>query len=372
VSLLLLGLFRRAMTLVSLAADPAGQFGIDFGAYRAASLELLKGSNPYPPEMLAGPFAAQGIDNYVYPPLFAQLLTPIAVLPSGVSADVWLLIQASALFAACWLAGSAAGAPPTAGRVLWTSIALLYFFPVFDTLWKGNVEGPIALAIGALLAVPTARHGATGGREFVVGAWAALTAVVKLIAAALLPAAVSRSRRLVAGIGLGSVLFLVPSVLAAPRAWIDYASVLSNLANGYVGYPTNFAPSIVAFNLGAPAAAVAMLRIGALVLAGTLVLASVMLARRESRWPAAVACATTAALLLPAALWYHYFTMLIPLAIFAWFRTGPIGRANLFMAAGLVTVGLVWLPLVTVGAAWLAATIIAVTLRDRYPVRSPG
>lgn len=364
VSLWFVGLVVLGTLLVGLANDPGGQFGIDFADYRTASLRMLEGRSPYAPEMLSGPIAAQGVDRYRYPPPFAQVLTPIAVLPFEAGASVWLVIQGVLLFGAAWIAASAAGARPSLDRVVWTGVALTYFLPAFDTLWKGNVEAPMVFSVGLLLAVGASRargEAATLG----AGALAGAVAVLKLVPAAVLPAALRRGRPLAAGVLLGVGLFVLPSFLLAPQAWLDYGRVLPNLLAGDARYANNLAPAIVALNLGSPAAVADLIRIATLALAVVLVVVSAWLAGRadpqggSGAWPAAVAAGVVASLLLPAALWYHYLTLLVPLAAFVWVRAPRLFvRAGLLGSGAAVTMGLAFLPLAAVGGAWLGGTVL--------------
>lgn len=359
-----LGTILVVALLARLAADPGGQFGIDFADYRAASLRMVEGRSPYAPEMLAAPVPAQGVDRYRYPPLFAQLLTPVAVLPQMTSAVLWLTLQAVMLYVAAWLGGSAAGAPRTLGRVVWTGVALTYFYPAFDTLWKGNVEGPLALAVGLLLARGAANvaTGSMGLAAFGAGAAAGLAALIKVVPFVLVPAVLVKRGTLALGAVSALIVGAAASFFAAPGAWSDYARVVPNLLAGAVEYANNLAPAAIAQGIGAPPAVVGWVRAAAIVVAVLLVVASIVLARREAAWPAALSCAATASLLLPAALWYHYLTVLIPLMAFAWVRAGRRGRLALIGSVVAVQAGLALLPLAALGTAALAATTVRLAM----------
>jgi hypothetical protein len=89
-----------------------------------------------------------------------------------------------------------------------------------------------------------------------------------------------------------------------------------------------------------------------------LVLASLWLARRRNGWPAAVTCAVIAGLIAPAAIWYQYLTVLLPILAFAWVRAGAVGRASIAAGGLAVSAALAWLPLATAGAAWLGGTAL--------------
>src|SRR3954468_14227772 len=123
-TLLVLGSLVLGLALVRQANDPAGQFGVDFADYRAASERVAAGVSPYAPEMLAGAVDAQGIDRYRYPPPLAQLLAPTAGLPVHVVEMAWLVLQLVSVTIAVWVAGSWGGSRRTIERVLWTGVGV--------------------------------------------------------------------------------------------------------------------------------------------------------------------------------------------------------------------------------------------------------
>lgn len=359
IGLLLLGAGLLYLVVLLLAVDRAGGFQIDFvAAYRRASLDLLAGRSPYLPEQLEHAFPANGRYGwYLYPPAFAQVLTPLALLPAAVGAVAWLVLQAGMLLVATWMAASAAGARATIDRLLWTAVAVSFFLPVHEVLWTGNMGGPLALSVGALLAV---RQSAPrdGPRPLAAGLLAGAIAVFKLSPLAWLPALV----RAGGGLARGSLLavggLVLASVALAPRAWSDYARVLTNLVAGDVRYPNNLAPAIVSLNLGLPAPVADGIRVAAVVLAVVLVVASIRVARAQRGWAAAVACAVLAGLLVPAALWYHYLVLLLPLAAFVWVGGAIQTRVALLVSGALISAGMTIPLLAAAGSAALAATIL--------------
>ena len=76
---------------------------------------------------------------------------PLAGLPVGAAAAIWLLLQAAAVLAAMWIAMRAGGARRSLETLLWCGVAATWFMPVFDTLWKGNVTGFLALQVALAL-----------------------------------------------------------------------------------------------------------------------------------------------------------------------------------------------------------------------------
>jgi hypothetical protein len=337
--LLSVGAVMLGVLLAGQAGSDDGQYAIDFGDYHGASIRLSAGQSPYTAEVLAGPIDAQGVGRYRYPPLFAQLMQPLAGLGIQAAALIWFVLQAAAVFVAVWVGTGIGGARRSLERALWCGVAALYFLPVFDTLWKGNVSGILALS-GVSVAL--------GGTAAGVGA--AAGALLKSVPGTLVPAALVMGTRSRFAVVLGLGLPLVVSFVAAPGAWLDYPRVVLNMLAGSADYATNLAPATLLDRAGLPDAAVTLARIVTLVLAGLAVVGSILLARRRDGVPAAALLGTAALLLVPGSLWYHYLVVLLPFAAMAWPRARSRERTALALSAALISLSLAWLPLAIVGA----------------------
>jgi hypothetical protein len=116
--LLIIGVSLIGMLLLRQAGDADGQFGIDFGAYYLAAERVVQGEALYPPAFLDGPISAQGADQYLYPPLVAQVLAPVTALSRSSAEMLWLLLQAAAVFAALWVGTGIGGARANLERAL--------------------------------------------------------------------------------------------------------------------------------------------------------------------------------------------------------------------------------------------------------------
>lgn len=347
--LFLVGLLGVGGYLVSRASEPpeVGQFGIDLVDYRAAAVRISLGVSPYDPVMLAGPIAAEGTDRYRYPPPFAQLLVPLAGVPVQAATWIWLAIQSACLLAATWLAGTAAGLPRTVERLLWSGAAVTWFLPDLDALWKGNVSGVQTLLV-ALLFAPA---GAAGRA-------AAVNGLLKLTPAAMAPLALLRSRRDAVGLVVVTGGAVAASLLLAPpAAWHDYLTVVGNLLRGSADYPANLAPAQqLGAVLGPGTPWTDVIRMGTLGLGAGLLLLGLVWARRPGGWPAAATAGVAGMLLLPAAIWYHYLALLLPVAVVAWARADRRQRAALAVGGAGISVGVAWLPIALAGAIVLVAS----------------
>lgn len=109
---------------------------------------------------------------YRYPPLTAQLVWPLILLPPRLAALVWLSASALAFIASAWLIGRLSGAPFGVTLAL---VLLLFFVPPLTTLHAGQVNGFLLLALALALYAFTSRR--PGG----LGAGVAIGAMLKLV-----------------------------------------------------------------------------------------------------------------------------------------------------------------------------------------------
>ena len=74
----------------------ADVYSNDFNVYYRAAREVLTGRDPYQDSL--GEWTP-----YLYPPLLAEALTPIALLPLPVAAYIWYLISAGSILGSVWM-----------------------------------------------------------------------------------------------------------------------------------------------------------------------------------------------------------------------------------------------------------------------------
>jgi alpha-1,2-mannosyltransferase len=75
--------------------DP-GAYSNDFNVYYHAAREVIGGRDPYQHSL--GDWTP-----YIYPPLLAEIIVPLAFLPLPVAAYVWFLVGAGSIVAAAWI-----------------------------------------------------------------------------------------------------------------------------------------------------------------------------------------------------------------------------------------------------------------------------
>jgi alpha-1,2-mannosyltransferase len=124
-------------------------YGNDFNVYYHAAREVMAGGDPYQHSL--GDWTP-----YIYPPLLAELIVPLAILPLPVAAYLWFLISAVSMVVAAWMSASLAsererGAPEqrviesTAWRTALAGCAVAFVLRfVLDTFNLGQVNAVVA------------------------------------------------------------------------------------------------------------------------------------------------------------------------------------------------------------------------------------
>ena len=110
------------------------------------------------------------------------------------------LVYTHGWIVALWIGTGIGGARRTLERALWCGVAAAYFLPVFDTLWKGNVSGLVALTSVAV---------ALGGQRETLSGLAGLGDLVLTCTGTL-----SRNRHVGAELARGRLL---PEILASTK-----------------------------------------------------------------------------------------------------------------------------------------------------------
>ncbi len=191
----------------------------DFAAYWGAAAELLQGRSPY------------GHITYVYPPLLAVILIPLALLPYLAARRVFLALSVAMLLIAAEIVARGRRGFPR----LWPFLALAVVGTASENLVLGQAQPLLLLLVTASFVA------ARRGRPATAGAGLGLAAAVKLWPALLLAAPAGHARRRAVAAGalvLGAGLVLVPlvRVLPGPSAppATDYAFGTPAVLNGSV------------------------------------------------------------------------------------------------------------------------------------------
>ena len=323
----------RARQLFALAGEI--QWAYDFSFYWTAARHLLDGEPIYAAAQLAGPYAPQGQEGFLYPPPLAAAVTPFAVVfPStpSTAAWIWLAIGAATLVVSVLKLSRAERLgdrhPLLADSGRWLLVAAAFAFPpVVGELVLGNVH---LLLLGLLtLAWLGVRHGDARG-EWAAGLAVGVAAIVKVFPALLLLWFVlTRRYRAAAGVVLaGAVLALITLPITGLEPWLQYPRVLANLSA-----PSNttdtLAPTVwLAEWMDFTAARIIVTVFG-------LVLLTVAAMRLDTRRSFAVAVLVS--VLVAPALYHHYLALLVLpliLGLSAGVPLGWLAAAYLLMWGG--------------------------------------
>ncbi|MHC4491477.1 MAG: glycosyltransferase 87 family protein [Planctomycetota bacterium] len=186
----------------------------DLTVYTEAGAAFHDGRDPYAVTNVRG-------WHYVYPPLFALLLAPLAPWPSPWQATVWYLVSLLLAWGCIHelrrLAGHAGGDPVPRGFLALALLAAL--FPVLDTLQRG--QAGLAVLYPLLLGLRLSLAGTSAGTRFLGGMLLALPAAIKVTPA--LPVAALLLCRFVRALrGRESAAFLLPAsaVVCGALVWL--------------------------------------------------------------------------------------------------------------------------------------------------------
>jgi alpha-1,2-mannosyltransferase len=336
-----------ALVLVFRALQFAGltgqvQWGYDFSFYWTAANHLLHGEPIYSATQLAGPYAPQGQDGFLYPPPLAAAVMPLAALfPSDPRAAAWIwnglgaAILVASLLALHRSERLGERFPLLAGKGRWLLVAAAFAFPpVVGELVLGNVHllllGLLTLAwLGLRQGEAREIRGDSRG-EWLAGIAVGLATVIKVFPGlVVIWFLLTRRYRAAAGAVVGFVAAaLVTLPFTGIKPWLDYPIVLANLSAP--ADPTDtLAPTVwLAPYLGFTAARILV------TLAGVAALTWSALRQPPAR---SFAVAVTVAVLVAPAVYQHYLALLVlplVLGLGAGVPIGALAIAYLLMWGG--------------------------------------
>jgi alpha-1,2-mannosyltransferase len=302
----------------------ADQWGYDFSFYWTAARRLLDGRPIYSAAQLAGPYAPQGQDGFLYPPPLAAAVAPLAALfPTDYRAAAWVWTTIGVLILvgtvlALWRSERLGERfPILAGRGRWLLVAAAFAFPpVVGELVLGNVH---FLLLGLLtLAWLGIRRGDARG-EWVAGAAVGIAAIVKVFPGVLLLWFLLTGRhRAAAGVVIAAgAVALVALPFTGLEPWLQYPTVLANLS-APIDTTDTLAPTVwLAPQLGFTVARVLVTVAGFALLEWSVLNVArgrTMDPVSDARSPATArsfALAVTVAVLIAPAVYQHYLALLV-------------------------------------------------------------
>lgn len=311
------------------------QWAYDFSFYWRAGLHVLEGEPIYSPGQLAGPYAPQGQDGFLYPPPLAAVITPLSALfqadyrpANWVWAGLGAAVLVWAVLAIARVERLGERYPLLAGNRRWLLVAAAFAFPpVVGELVMGNVH-LLLLGLFAIAWLEIRRGDGRG--EWIAGLAVGAAAVVKVFPAVLLVWFLATRRyRAAAGVVLGAgVVVLATLPFTGLEPWLQYPTVLANLS-APADVTDTLAPTVwLAPVLGFELARWLVTAAG---------LAVVVLAARALDAPRGFAVTVMVSILVAPALYHHYLALaVLPLllGLSAGVSVGWLALAYLLMWGG--------------------------------------
>lgn len=200
-------------------------YGNDFNVYYHASREVIAGRDPYQNSLSEW-------TPYLYPPLLAELLIPLALLPLPLAAYVWFLISA---FSVSATAAMCARMLPESRAPQWLVAAgamIIVFRFVLDNFNLGQVNAMVtALAVAHVFLFAR-------GKKFWSALALAVAVSIKLTPAIFLVYHIAKLRlryalACIVLVGAISALSFLPMGTAAPGAFSEFANRTLRNEQGY-------------------------------------------------------------------------------------------------------------------------------------------
>ncbi|MDD5349966.1 MAG: glycosyltransferase family 87 protein [Chthoniobacteraceae bacterium] len=211
----------------------------DFHHFYHAAAAMTEGANIY----------ASGERGYIYPPLVAFLFQPLAALPLGKAASLWLLVNAALLAGAAWAAARTAAARLGTERLKQSAAlaallgSLLLFDKIRADIRLGQTDGLVILPIAlALLFLDK--------RPRLAGLLLGLSGAVKYISLVFVPYLLLRKRWAAAA----STVFSWIAWMLLPALSVGWNVNRSYIASALGGFGAMLDPSVGGARAGAGSA----------------------------------------------------------------------------------------------------------------------
>jgi len=196
----------------------------DFSAMYFAGASVRAGLNPYDNNAAHDLRYWDGAaryrhSRYLYPPIVAYALQPLAMMPYPAAKTVWTFASVGVLAAAVVLVIKAAGLRLDATRWLLAACVMSLLFPLLPLLERGQIDALTLFCIAAGFHLIFARR-----RDFLGGAAIAAAGFIKLQCFYLLPLLlIARRPRAAVGMMVGIVVFgLLQLLVCGPALTRQY------------------------------------------------------------------------------------------------------------------------------------------------------
>lgn len=293
--------------------DPGG--GFDFNIFLRAADDVLNGHSPYP----AQPHSFTSDANYVYPPLFAFLSTPLTAVPYSVAVGIFAAASIGALMLSLYLFGVRD----------WRCYSLVVVFPLTRDGFTLGTIGPFLLVTIALAWHFRDRLRVVSAASVGVGI------ILKLFLWPLVIwlAATRRVWAALLSVLLGALIALVCWAAIDFRGLTDYPALLRRLS--HLESLKSYSVVALGHALGLP---VSVAWAVAIAIGAALLIAVVRTGRDTKRPPrerdaVSLTYAVAAALVLSPILWSHYLVLIVVPIALARPRLSPLWFVPLIQSA---------------------------------------
>jgi len=261
----------------------------------------------------------KGVLPFFYPPFFAVIVSPLALLPFGIAFWFWGILNVGSLLAV--LAWSVRRLPVVPLARVLVAVAALASIPAFGEIVQGQISAFLALsAAGGVIALGRRRDLLAG--ILLAGLTVKITYVLPIVLALVVA---RRWRACAALAGTWLLLTGASSVALGPASEFGYLHTLVSAAQ-WQGHHVGFSPSVNEsldgfWSLLLPASTA---RVAWLLCSVALVAWLAILARRHGAEPRVLGLAVVAALLIsPHVLIHDFVLLLVPIA-YSWRDDGSV------------------------------------------------
>jgi hypothetical protein len=172
-SLLIICALRIGVVIT--AAAGLLSLGGDANAYLAAARAISYGETPVGENGARFlPEAKVGIPPYLYPPLLALVLIPLASLPYPVAMFVWLTLVLATTVLLIYVLR------PLVGWAV-AAISVLFFLPTWESLWLGQINVLIAVLLAVMIRMNDLRQDSHLGVALALGTLLKITPVLSIM-----------------------------------------------------------------------------------------------------------------------------------------------------------------------------------------------
>jgi alpha-1,2-mannosyltransferase len=237
-----------------LAAIDHRPLQFDFGQFQRAAQDLSAGRNPY--DFFVNLHCESWcLGGYIYTPLLAELIRPLAGMPLARAATVWLVLSHLMVLATVIILWRALRGRTTTAAMAAMLAAGLLFQPLFENFSYVQIGTLLLLILTGAAALHLKARARPGfGAGLLIGLATVLKVTPLLTAPAVLPVgwlgtrgrqSIREAAAGVAGIAVATLALVVGMLLFVPYTLDFFTQVLPHIGGGTSAYENKSFPSII-------------------------------------------------------------------------------------------------------------------------------